>query len=150
MVGGSRPPAGAGQLGEEGSDIEARKQSEISGAAYRRIPCDQVISRVDRHADARQGHSVARFADLSAVAKELGTNVTWVERCMLAYGRRVRRPGIESAGTTERRLESFEEDEVEEVQPEDVEGGGGEFPERPERQRRLKSAPVPTPTIPLD
>ena len=117
VVSGSRTPAGGGQPGRSDTNIEARKEFESSGAAQRRLPCDQVISRVDHDADVQRGHA----ADMSVVAKELGTSVTWVERCMLAYGRRAKRPGVESAETTERRLENFEEDEPEEVGPEDVE-----------------------------
>jgi hypothetical protein len=134
IVGGARTPARAGQLGKRGSEIEA---------AHRRIPCDQVISRVDHDLNAERGQAV----DMLLVSRELGTSVTWVERCMRAYGRRVKRPGVESAETTEQRLESFEEDEPEEVQPEDVEEEGGEFRERPEQQRQPKNAPLRTPTI---
>jgi hypothetical protein len=117
--------------------MEARKEFESSGAAQRRLPCDQVISRVDHDADVQRGHA----ADVSRVAKELGTSVTWVERCMLAYGRRAKRPGVESAETTEQRLENFEEDEPEEVGPEDVEEERAPSRrKRAERQRRLPQA----------
>jgi hypothetical protein len=126
-AGGSRTPV-------PGNKVEARKEFESSGAAQRRVPCDEVISRVDHYAEVQPGN----VADVSKVAKELGTNVTWVERCMLAYGRRAKRSRVESAETTAQRLESFEEDEPEEVGPEDVEEEGSSARRGPsERQRRL-------------
>jgi hypothetical protein len=137
MVGGAGAPARAGQPGDRGGDTEANKGGVGSSGALR-VPCDQVISRVDHYA---HSHSAHLSADLSEVAKELGTNVAWVERCMLAYGRRVGRPGKESAASTEQLLKTFEEDEPEEVEREDIdEGLRGGVPERPERQRRLKKA----------
>jgi hypothetical protein len=145
MVNASRTPARAGRVGGGRSSLEVRKEFESSGAAHRRIPCDQVISRVDHDPNVKRGRAV----DMLLVSRELGTSVTWVGRCMRAYGRRVKRPGVESAEATEQRLESYEEDEPREVQPEDIEEEGGELPEPPpEEQSRQKNAPLPTPKIP--
>jgi hypothetical protein len=136
-VSGSGTPARAGHPGRRGTNIEARKEFESSGAAQRRVPCDQVISRVDHDTDVQRGHA----ADMSMVAKGLGTSITWVQRCMLAYGRRPKRSGVESAETTEQRLEKFEEEEPEEGGSEDVEeenaGNGNERPERPTTLKQI-------------
>jgi hypothetical protein len=132
-VGGSAAP-GTTDPWQWGTDLEAKKEFESSGASRRRVPCDQIISRVDHDPNVQKGNA----ADMSMVARTLGTSVTWVERCMVAYGRRVKRPGRESAETTERRLESLEENEPEEIGPEDVEEEAeGKPHEQPEKQKRL-------------
>ncbi len=58
--------------------------------------------------------------DISEVAKKLGTSVAWVEQCMRTYGRRPRRPGLESSEGRESKLEAMESYEPEEsLEPED-------------------------------
>lgn len=65
---------------------------------------------------------------------------------MRAYGRRPKRPGLESAESREAELESFEDEEPEETGPEDTEEEGAPNPKlHPERQRLLKIKPPPTP-----
>ena len=107
-----------------------------------RVSCERVISRINHEQAAPHG----KAADMSMVAKQLRTTVTWVERCMLAYGRRPMRPGIESAEGREERLESFEDQEVEEIAPEDVaEPGARELKQHAEKERvsHLKAPPTP-------
>jgi hypothetical protein len=120
-----------------GPDIQAKKEFESSGAALRHVPCNQVISWVDRDSEFRRGEA----PDMSVVAKELDTSVVWVERCMLTYGRRPKRQAVESAESREQRLESLEEDEPEERGPEDIEEEGApERRENTERSRRFHQA----------
>lgn len=121
------------------------------GAAFQRpgmqgarVPCTQVMSKVHQHVRLTRGHA----ADISEIAKQLGTSVPWVERCMLAYGRRAERPGQETAEAREERLESFEEDEPEEAGLEDIqEPGAREREEHPQKERQLRIKPPPTPEL---
>lgn len=63
---------------------------------------------------------------------------------MRVYGRRSRRPGLESTEGRESRLERFESEEPEEVAPEDFEEPG----EDSEPKRREKPAIIPpTPKV---
>lgn len=106
------------------------------------VACSSVIAQINHGVTAEHG----RAADMSHIAKTLGTSPAWVEHCMLAYGRRPKRPGLESAEGREERLESLEENEPEETAPEDKEEEGApERPEHPEKERQLKVRPTPTP-----
>lgn len=108
----------------------------------RRVACDQVISAVNREVRLRRGEA----ADISQLAKRLGTSIPWVERCMLMYGRRPQRPGLEAAESKESEIEAFEEEEPEESFPEDKEEPGAhEEPEHPEKPRVFRLEPPPTP-----
>ena len=51
--------------------------------AQTRPTCSAVMSEVNRHVEERRG----RPAGVVAVARRMGTDVAWVERCMRAYGR---------------------------------------------------------------
>ena len=129
--------AGDGSAKQEEADEE-----EHAAAQARRVPCTEVMSKVHRQVRLSRG----RAADISDVAKQLGTNVPWVERCMLSYGQRAERPGHETAEAREERLESFEEDEFEEAGPEDIsEPGAREREEHAEKERaaRIKARPTP-------
>jgi hypothetical protein len=107
-----------------------------------RIGCDAVISEV--HKETRSGRSAN--VDVSKVARALGTTITWAEHCMRVYGRRPKRPGLESAESREAELESFEDEEPEETMPEDTEEEGApDLKMHPERPRLLKIHPPPTP-----
>lgn len=107
-----------------------------------RVACDVVISAVHRQVGILRGRS----ADLSLVAKRLGTTVPWIEHCMRAYGRRPKRPGLESAEAREEQLESFEDEEPEEAFHEDVEEPGArERVVHPQKERVLRAKPPPTP-----
>jgi len=108
-----------------------------------RVPCDQVMAQLTHQVSSSKGGT----ADLTIVAKQLGTNIVWVERCMQAYGRRVVRPGLESAEGREERLENFEEDEAEESGREDVpEPGARERPPaRDNEVEREREPKIPTP-----
>ena len=150
-VNGLGTDAGAGRPGRARTDTKAKKGVESSRVARGRVPCDQVTSRLDRDTNARNG----RTPDMSVVAEELGTSVVWVERCMLAYGRRPKRPGTESDEARQHLLESWEADEPEESGPEDIEEAGAPYrreqPERPttlnqlKEQDRAKSSAGPPP-----
>ena len=106
------------------------------------MSCDAVMSEANRELrTAKEIH-----VDLSKVAKKLGTSVAWTEHCMRAYGRRAKRPGLESAESREEELENLEEDEPEEAMPEDKEEEGApDLKVQPEKQRQLKIHPPPTP-----
>ncbi len=107
-----------------------------------RVPCDRVISRVNREVRIIHGESV----DISHVAKQLGTSIAWVEHCMRMFGRRPKRPGHEAAESLEAEIESFEEEEPEEAFAEDVEEPGArERVIHPPKARRFRSKPPPTP-----
>jgi hypothetical protein len=108
------------------------------------VPCPEVMSEVTRQTSKLRGKS----ADMSEVAKKLGTSAAWVEHCMRTYGRRAHRPGLESQEGREQRLEALEEDEPEESAQEDVEEPGEhDIEEHPEKQRILKHRPTPTPVF---
>jgi len=78
------------------------------------------------------------------IARRLNTSVVWVQRCMMAYGRRPARLAGGEAESRETRLEKLEADEPEEREeraPEESEdlGTSGkhelrEKPPRPDRQ----------------
>lgn len=112
-----------------------------SGAEHR-VDCSEVISATNRQV--RMLHGGA--ADMDQVAKKLGTSVAWVERCMIIYGRRPKRPGYESPGSRQAEIEKWESEEPEEEFPEDKEEPGARerliIPDKP-RRLRLK---LPTPT----
>jgi len=108
-----------------------------------RVPCDDIIRKIIHDISAEHGKS----ADISHVARQLHTDIPWVEHCMQAAGRRPKRPGLESAESREERLEKYEDDEPEEALAEDKgEPGAKERPEHPQRERRQSiHIPVPTP-----
>lgn len=107
-----------------------------------RVSCDAVISEVHRETRTIKQPNV----DISRVARKLGTTIAWTEHCMRVYGRRPKRPGLESAESRESELESFEDEEPEETMPEDTEEEGApDLKIHPERQRLLKIHPAPTP-----
>ncbi|MBI3784587.1 MAG: hypothetical protein HY270_14430 [Deltaproteobacteria bacterium] len=113
------------------------------------VACSDVIKKVNHRISLERGNS----PDLSLVAHQVGSSVPWVEHCMKVYGRRPKRPGLESAEAHEERLEAFEDDEPEETGPEDVEEEGAkerrEHPERP-RYSKFKNVPAPEPGSPED
>ena len=107
-----------------------------------RVSCDAVISEVHRETRTFRQANV----DISKVARKLGTTIAWTEHCMRIYGRRPKRPGLESAESREAELESFEDEEPEETMPEDTEEEGApDLKVHPERSRVLKAQPPPTP-----
>jgi hypothetical protein len=111
-------------------------------AGARRVACDQVISAVNRAVRFRHGQA----ADMSVLARHLGTSVPWVERCMQMYGRRPKRPGSEAAESKEAQIEAFEEDEPEESASEDnEEPGASERVIHPQKPRVFRLQPPPTP-----
>ena len=136
------PNGRAQEVGRRGPAVREQQEGMKARSVGRRVGCDEVVSRVDR--EKRAGHG--RAADMSSLAQRLGTTVFWVEHCMLTYGRRPKRPGVESAEIREERMESLEENEPEETAAEDVpEPGAAERPFHPARERRLKLQPPPTP-----
>lgn len=114
-----------------------------SPARAAQIACADVISEVNRSIRLNGGTS----PEISRLAKRLGSTPAWVEHCMRVYGRRARRPGLESTEGRESRLEQFESDEAEEIAPEDIEEPGEDLP-----PKRREKPPVirPTPAPPLD
>jgi hypothetical protein len=106
-----------------------------------RVSCESVISEVNRETRTTK----APNADLSKVARHLGTSVAWTEHCMWTYGRRPKRPGREAAESREVELENLEEDEPEERMPEDKEEAGApDLKVRPDEETELKIHPPPT------
>jgi len=114
-----------------------------SPARAGQVACAEVISEVNRSIRVNGGVS----PELSRVARDVGASPAWVEHCMRVYGRRARRPGLESTEGRESRLERFESDEPEETAPEDVEEAGDDV-----EPRRREKPPVirPTPEPPRD
>ncbi len=136
-------PEGAGRRAtKEATETTEGTEGEQPATNAQRVSCDRVISRISHEEGIQHGNA----PDMSMVARRLGTTVTWVERCMLAYGRRPKRPGLESAESREQHLESFEDQEPEEVAPEDVaEPGARELKEHAEKERVSRMKPPPTP-----
>jgi len=127
----------------EGRGFDSDSDSdELRLESHRRAPCDAVISEVNKERQSTREPNV----NVSRIAKVLGTTVAWAEHCMTAYGRRPPRPGVESSESKEAEIESFEEDEPEEMMPEDTEEDGApDLKEHPERPKLLRVHPPPTP-----
>ncbi len=107
------------------------------------VPCADVMHLVNHEITALS----TERPDLSEIAKTLGSTPAWVEHCMLVYGRRPTRPGMESSEGREAKFEKFEEDEPEEPEEQaSEEAGEEEKGPRVERPRVLhKADPTPTP-----
>lgn len=104
------------------------------------VECAKVISAISK--GKRPGSRGG--SDISTVAEQLDTSVAWVEHCMRVYGRRPRRPGLESAEGRENRLEALEDYEPEEaMDPEEP----GEVEVRRDRSKQPKfNNKKPTPS----
>jgi hypothetical protein len=132
-------------LGEPPETVQGAGRSEArpgakgklkSSGVERRVPCDRVISEVDVHKE--------RATDMSVVARNLNTSAAWVERCMLAYGRHATRPSSKNAESKAMLMESWEQDEPEELGPEENEEAGAPYRrELPEKQLRKLIPPTP-------
>ncbi len=131
-----------GSAVRHGVDTDTEDGVRSGSGDERRAPCDQIMSRYDADPNVPLGRAV----DISAIAQELHTSVIWVERCMLASGKRVAHSHLQSVESAEDRLEGLEEDEPEESAPEEIEAGR-EPKEHEERPRVLKnpSKRIPTP-----
>jgi hypothetical protein len=109
------------------------------GTVAWRVPCDQVISQLDRNTTSQRGKGGADLkggTDLTTLARQLNTTESWAEHCMRAYGRRPKRAGLEGAESREVQLEQWEGDEPEESAPEEMEDSG-EREEAPEKPPKL-------------
>lgn len=75
-----------------------------------RVPCPEVVRALSRG----EVRGRPRTASAQEVAKALGTSSAWVERCAVAYGRRVDRGELSSQGREvhERNWESREPEEI--------------------------------------
>lgn len=104
------------------------------------VACADVVSQVNKSIRVSGGES----PEIARIAKDLGTTPAWVEHCMRVYGRRARRPGVESMEGRESRLEQYESDDPEETAPEDVEEPGDE-PQPKHREKPPKIEPTPRP-----
>lgn len=103
------------------------------------------VSCVDivREATAYTSRSRGRVVDVSELARQMGTSITWVEHCLRAFGRRPKRPSLESHETREADLEALEESEPEESFAEDrEEPGARERPPATPRPRYLSLKPT--------
>ena len=130
--GGVVPQLAAAQDSQE---APGRNLVPVPGAAQQaarmrgRIPCAQVISRLDRNLRAERGRPAnvedpkERAATVATIAKQTGTTRLWVAQCMRAYGRRVP-PSLEGF-QNEDLVEEFEEQESEESGTEDLTEPGG-------------------------
>ncbi len=106
--------------------------------------CPDVLRKVNGHISTRRGEP----ADLSQIARDLGTSIPWVEHCLQIYGRRAKRPGLESAEERESMMEAVESEEPEESASEDTEEGGArERPPHPQRPRYQDYHFTPTPEL---
>lgn len=83
---------------------------EAQPARAAEVPCTKIVTTVN--------HQVTRriHPDLSELAKKLDTQVSWVEACLKAYGRRYRRPGIESDAGREAVMQGYETGRDEEIE----------------------------------
>ncbi len=116
----------------------------VPGARAGQVPCSEVM----RASNAQVSKDHGRSADLSEISKRLGTSVAWVERCMQVYGRRPKRPGLESAEGREALMDAYEESEPEESGPEDVEEPGArDRPIHPVKPRYADYKFTPTPEL---
>lgn len=140
--GAPRAESERGPAPRHGVDAGTGDEVTSGSGGERRAPCDQIISRYDSDPSGQHGHVV----DISAIARELHTSVIWVERCMLASGKRVNHSHLQSVESAEDRLEALEEDEPEESAPEEIDAGP-EPKEHEEVPRVLKnpSKRIPTP-----
>jgi hypothetical protein len=123
---GGVPVAVAGPAKPGAVGLEAEKELESSGGALRRVPCEQVIAHIDHERKPKH------VTDAAEIARQMHTSVLWVDRCMQAYGRRMKQDVHNSAEAREHRLESLEEDEPEEVGSEEL----GEMDTQDRRERR--------------
>ena len=105
------------------------------------VSCAEIMHHVNHQISAEHGRAV----DISAMAKTIGTSPPWIEHCMQVYGRRPKRPDLQSGEDREDLLETFETSEPEETAPEDEEEDGvRERPEHPERPRVSRNRLKPT------
>ena len=122
-----------------GTEVQAPHSSDEIDDAIRdraahphRLPCSEVVSRLDHDRGVQSGHST----NVARIAKDMGTSVIWMEHCVEAYGRRPLHRSIEDTEGAEAELEKFESGEAEEGGPEDLqEGGARERVEHPEKER---------------
>lgn len=104
------------------------------------VSCVEIV----RRANAYTSRSRGRVVDISELARKMGTSVTWVEHCLKAFGRRPKRPSLESHESREAELEALEESEPEESFAEDrEEPGARERPPATTRPRYLSIKPTP-------
>lgn len=74
------------------------------------VTCPTVMAEVNRR--------ITRHVpvDVSEMAKKLHTKIVWVEACLKAYGRRYRRPGVESDGGRDEVMEGYESGDDEDIE----------------------------------
>lgn len=133
----------AAQRQPQNETVPASRHSDDQRPTLRRVACDRVVSHVDHAMELVYGKN----ADISKIAQDLNTTIAWVEHCMIVYGRRAKRPGLETAESREMQIEQWEENEVEEVAPEDTdESGERERAVKQEKQRKLVPERTPRST----
>lgn len=103
-----------------------------------RVPCTAVLGALDRLA----GDGLeAKPPDAEHVARALGTNPHWVQRCAQVYGRRVTVPPRSEDFYSEDQEERWEAEEEEEVAPEERQASGdtyeGQIPDEKRRPRKF-------------
>ncbi|GIW45773.1 MAG: hypothetical protein KatS3mg077_3055 [Candidatus Binatia bacterium] len=104
------------------------------------VTCADVVRESTRMTRAAKGRSPV----LGDLAKRVGAEPAFVERCMHAFGRRVRREREIASERAAAVLEHMEGDEAEESFPEDVEEpGAAERPKREPKPRYLSIRPTP-------
>lgn len=104
------------------------------------VTCVAVVQEAGRVSRENKG----RVPAVGELARRLGAPAAVVERCMHAFGRRLRREGAESREASQALLEQLEEEEVEESFPEDLEEPGAvERPKREPKPRYLSIRPTP-------
>jgi hypothetical protein len=100
-------------------------------AAAGRVPCTSVIGALDRLDD-----SDGRAPEAESVARALGTDPAWVERCAQVYGRKVIAPPAGEDFGREDRAERWEEEEAEELSVEEKQARGDVYPGHAEDEKR--------------
>jgi hypothetical protein len=111
-------------------------------ASAGRVPCVEIVRKATSYTSRTRG----KIVDVSELAKQMGTSVAWVEHCLRAFGRRPKRPSLESHEGREAELEMLEDEEPEESFAEDQEEPGArERPPSTQRPRYLSIKPSPAP-----
>ena len=105
------------------------------------IPCKTVVAELDRVISQSGSHEPDSFR----VARRLGVDRLWVERCAEVYGRRLKHTASTSDLEREKYEEQREAEEPSEIGREEKEAGGeassSQVPEEEEKRSRVQKVP---------
>lgn len=117
---------------------ESKEERPESSVRAGRMSCEDIVHTADR---------LPQPADPVRVGRVLGQEFTWVERCLVTYGRRLRRSAPIHEEVREEEQEASEDAEPEEVGAEE-ERDARTNPHRQQSERRPRK--TPTPEVPDD